>query len=118
MYGLPIDFEPRAFVGQELVQVSFTINTVHLIFDKDTTITIESTYAVGLSPDTAAMKQSPPVKSSNLMALLGRKVTEANATVEGTLTLVFEGHEHLWCFDDSEQYESYHIRIQEREIIV
>lgn len=44
MYGLPSDFDASIFVGRELQQVSFTVNTVHLTFDGDVAITLESSF--------------------------------------------------------------------------
>jgi hypothetical protein len=118
MYGLPADFDASIFIGRELVQVSFTTNTVHLVFDGDIAITVESSFVLQHSPGTEAVKQAPPVESSSLMALVGRQVRSAHADTDGTLTLRFDGGGTLACLDDSKDYESYHIRLLGKEIVV
>ena len=109
MYGLPVDFDASIFVGRELAQVTFTENTVHLTFDGDLAITVESSFILKLGAQAEAIKQAPPLKSSNLMTLVGSKIRLAEATRDGTLTLHFERGETLAFLDDSKEYESYHI---------
>ena len=118
MHGLPADFDPGMFVGHELIQVSFTVNTVHLCFDGDIAITMESSFTLRPGPAAETMTQSLPVEWSPIMVLLGRRVHSARATAEGMLVLEFEGGGMLSCLDDSKEYESYHIRIGDREIAV
>lgn len=118
MYGLPEDFDVSIFVGRELVQVSFTTNTVHLAFGGDVAITTETSFVLRLSGWTEEARQELPVESSNLMALIGHRVRLANAATDGTLTLHFEGGGILTFVDDSKEYESYHIHTPDREIVV
>jgi hypothetical protein len=118
MYGLPVDFDASIFHGRECCQISFTENTVYITFDEDLAITLESSFAFCLSAGTEAVVQAPPVESSSLMALLGKRVRHASATLQGTLTLDFEGGATLVCLDDSKEYESYHIWSSGKEIIV
>jgi hypothetical protein len=118
MYGLPPDFDASIFVGRELVQVSFTTNTIHLAFDGDIAITVESSFVLRLGNWTEPVTEAPPVHSSSLMALVGHRVRSARAATDGTLTLHFEGDGTLACLDDSKDYESYHIQAPDREIVV
>jgi len=118
VYGLPADFEPALFLGRELEQVSFTANTVHLIFEGDASITILGTFEVRLVQGAASVRQTPPLEQSNLMGLVGRRVVSAHRAGAGTIALAFEEGGALLCLDESTQYESYTIRIGGREIVV
>ena len=51
------------------------------------------------------------------MHLLEHSVAKVSGGKDGTLTLVFDNGDHLWCFDDP-HYESYHIKHGEQVIIV
>ena len=116
MYGLPDDFDGSVFVGRELEEVSFTVNTVHLAFEGEMSITITSRFFLQLGGD--RVEQAVPVKSSSLMALLGRSVRLVNASPDGTLRLQFDSGDAVTCVDDSKMYESYQIHLNGREIIV
>ena len=118
MYGLPPDFDPSIFIGRELLQVSFTANTVHLAFDADIAITLESAFEFHLDKRTEVVKQSPPVQVSSLMSLIGCQVCSASSDSDGTLILEFAGGGTFTCIDDSKQYESYHILIHGKEIVI
>jgi hypothetical protein len=116
VYGLPDDFDGSAFVGRELVSVSFTVNTMHLEFDDDVSITLESRFV--LHRDGRREEHTVPTKASGLMALVGHTVRLVDASPDGTLRLQFEGGGALTCLDDSKEYESYHLHLRGREIIV
>ena len=118
MYGLPKDFNASIFVEHELVQICFTINTIHLYFDGEVSVTLLASFAYSPTLNEASSIETVPVLSSSLMQLIGKKVGSATAKVDGTLTIVFQDGASLVCLDDSLDYESYSIRIGEREIIV
>ena len=118
MYGLPPDFDASVFIGRELEQVSFSANTVHLTFDDDIAITLETSFLFQVDKTKTAVKQKPPVQSSSIMSLVGRRVCSARSTSEGTLTLQFTGDGTFTCVDDSEEYESYHIWLCGKEVVV
>jgi len=110
MYGLPDDFDGTFFVGLELELVSYSANTVSLIFNKDVSITIESSFEHRATPDQSdAEVQRIPVSCSDLMQLLGLSVERVDAKTDGTLTLYFSGGHVFRCFDDAANYESYQI---------
>ncbi len=118
MYGLPADFDATIFIGRELEQVSFTVNTVRLAFADDVAITMESSFAFQAPGTEELVRQAPPVQASALMVLVGRKVCAARAENNGTLRLEFTAGGTLLCLDDSPQYESYHIWVGGKETIV
>lgn len=118
MYGLPPDFDPSIFIGRELQQVSFTVNTIHLAFDGEIGITLESTFEIQTDAKSEPVRQAPPVQVSTLMSLIGRQVCAARSDGNGALMIEYEGGGRLTFIDDSREYESYHIWIRGKEIIV
>lgn len=118
MYGLPADFDASLFIGCELQQVSFTVNTVHFTFDKDISITLESSFFFQSDRNSETVRQVPPVQISAVMSLVGRQICSTSSTRDGTLALEFTGGGTLTCIDDSKEYESYRIWIYGKEIIV
>jgi len=118
MYGLPADFDASVFVGRELEQVCFSVNTIRFDFDGDIAITATSSIVLTLSAGTEPEQQAPPVVASRVMALVGRKVRSAQSHTDGTLRLCFEGGGSLTYRDDMKSYESYYIRIADKEIVV
>jgi hypothetical protein len=118
MYGLPKDFDASIFVGHELTQICFTANTIDFAFGDDIAITLTSSFKHSSATNDWEHTESVPVSSSTLMRLIGKRVTSADAVKDGTLTLSFETKERLTFLDDSRDYESYSIRIGEKEIIV
>jgi Family of unknown function (DUF6188) len=118
MHSLPPDFDASAFTGTELVQVSFSANTVHLVFETDVQMTIVGPFFVQVHCGLPPVRYSPPVESSSLMALIGKRVVSASGDADGTLTLQFENGGKIICIDESKNYESYTLIIGGREIIV
>jgi hypothetical protein len=117
VHGLPADFDPKVFVGRELQQISFTVNTIHLTFDGEVAITLEGSFLLRAGPAAETTKHTVPVTDSSLMSLVGKRILEARR--EGsTLALEYEGGGLLACLDDSREYESYHLRIGDEEIAV
>jgi hypothetical protein len=118
MYGLPRDFDATVFVGRELITISFSANTIHLAFSDNISITLTSSFVYCDASSDACLNQTIPVRSSNLMHLIGQTVDTATATPDGTLALVFDNGNSLTCLDDLQNYESYSICIGDREIFV
>jgi len=118
MYGLPKGFDASEFVGQELVQICFTANTISLAFDGDVLVTLLSSFGYSTTSNEVNRRETVPVSSSDLMHLIGKSVRSASAEPDGTLTLVFQDGATFTCLDDSREYESYSIHIGDREIIV
>jgi hypothetical protein len=118
MYGLPIDFDGSEFVERQLIQISFTENTIHLVFEGDVSLTLLSTFKYRLAQSDTTYEETIPVLSSQLMGLIGDKVKSATASRNGELSLLFGTGGNLTCVDDSTEYESYSIHIGDKEIIV
>ena len=110
MYGLPKDFNGDFFVGRTLEAVMFTENTVHLAFDNDVSVTIESSLQhVTSQAGELSDPQAVPLRHSRLMELTGHRVLNAADAGSGTLRLQFDNDHVVNIFDDTESYESYSI---------
>src|SRR5688572_31510448 len=89
-------FDARTFIGCTLEQVCFTVNTVHLSFDKQGSVTIfqELRYRAGSQAE--SVSQMVPITESSVMSFIGRVVQSADARTDGTLTMQFgDGYELL-----------------------
>ena len=118
MYGLQEDFDTTVFVGRELIQICFSANTINFAFSDDISITLASSFVYSNASNDVSRKQAVPVSSSSLMHLIGHRIDAATASSDGTLGLVFDDGHNLALLDDSKDYESYSIRIGDKEIIV
>lgn len=118
MNGLPPDFDASVFVGQQLVQVCFTANTVSLHFGDAVSVTVFSTLAHGAKLNDALEVETIPISSSSVIRLIGKTITIAMSEVSGRISLGFQDGSRLDFSDDSPAYESYSVRIGLREIVV
>ncbi len=118
MYGLPINFNISVLVGKKLNLVCFSANTISLSFEEDVSITIMNSFIYRDKSYETSNKHSGPVSSSNLMCLVGKAISHAEGQKDGMLTLQFDNEHALVLLDDSREYESYIIKIGNKEIIV
>lgn len=118
MYGLPKDFDVAVLVERKLDLLCFTANTISFTFDGNAQITIMGAFIYRQNDHEIADKQIVPLSTSNLMGLIGKKVCRAASCQDGTLTLHFDNRHILTILDDSQQYESYTIRLGDKDIIV
>jgi hypothetical protein len=118
MYGLPKDFDAPSLIGLTLEMVCFNISQIYLHFDHHVMITVEGTLTYQSKLNGNVQKLSPPVVETNLMQLVGHKVTHAVGTPDGTLSLTFDNGHVVECLDDSPDYESYQIAIGGKTVVV
>jgi hypothetical protein len=118
MHGLPSDFDGLSFVNQILDEITFTVNTVHLAFSPNFLLTILSTYSYRLTADDARHTEHLPVTATAVLGLIGRQVINISVAENKNLIFEFEGNGEFICIDDSDQYESYTIKVGDREIFV
>ncbi len=118
MYGLPSDFDSRVFVGKVLNRICFSENTIALTFDTAVQITVMGSFIHREKKCSSVNRQLIPVSRSSLMDLTGKRVRLAEARQDGTLTLYFDNDHSLILLDDSNKFEAYIIRIDEKEIVV
>lgn len=110
MHGLPEDFDAAFFVGRTLELVCFSENQVTLHFDGDLSLTIESSFSYKKASESSGQVVRIPPSESQLMQLIGISVAEVSSSRGGTLVLTFSNEHVFRCFDDSTQFESYHIK--------
>jgi hypothetical protein len=119
MNGLPHDFNTDVFVARLLEQVCYTENQVTLHFDGDVHIVLEGGFAHGdVESESIHQVLQVPVHESHLMRLLGASITEASASRDGTLRLVFSNGDVLNILNDTDEYESYQIQIGDKIVVV
>lgn len=112
MYGLPKEIDPSFFVGKILNVVSFTSNTINLIFDDKVAITLYSSYQQQSKFDVehhllGSAQSVFKIQSSSLMQFCGHAVISAVANEDGTLALTFDDGNVMNCIEDPGPYECY-----------
>ncbi len=118
MYGLPKDFDGSVFIGKEIIQICFAVNQVSVQFEK-ITVTSEASFGYSLTKDRGAEKvYQIPVRSSEIMELVGHAVTEVTVEGPGGLCLHFDNGHSLIFYDEMSNYESYHIYLSDKAIHV
>lgn len=127
MHGLPKDFDVSIFVGKTLVSLHFYEFSISMNFeDREkhpleltrvdcVLLTLESSYSHQRSEDKLEVRIDIPTQQSTLLELVRRSVRAASAEFPGTLVLEFQGGHVLKCYDDTNMYESYHIRHDGKE---
>ena len=120
MYGLPHTFDASVFVEKTLQRIEFTVNTVKLALDDDTSIVVESQLCHQWKNPHSRWEDRTtiPATESRLMRLLDKHVVGGSVEGQGTLVLQFSNGDILRVVEDSEQYECYQLRIGSTEIIV
>lgn len=118
MYGLSAQFDVSVLAKKELTVLSFTTNTINMSFEDDVSITMMGSFVHNYDTSATANQQTIPVSSSSLMCLIGRMVQFAERGADGSLVLHFDNSNILTILDDSREYESFSIRIGNKEIIV
>ena len=118
MYGLPIDFDGSFFIGRILEQVCFAAYTMYLNFDGEIIISIEGSFSYIKNRQQNIEVVKVPVSKSDVLELIGRTVKEVVGKRDGTLTLKFDNKHEFICYDNSLNYESYHIQNGNKRIVV
>jgi len=119
MYGLPQDIDLSFLKGRQLESICFAAYQVNLHFDNGAMISIFGTFRhfiIGENPGGKAAQFF--LSGSNLMRLLTQTVKKVQRQTDGTLELAFSNDDNLLIYDDTKQYESYHIKNGERLIVV
>jgi hypothetical protein len=117
MYEFPADFDASTLVGRELEQVAFSGSAVNVSFDSDTRISIFGSYTHGHDLADAAQARVPP-QESNLMRLVGARITVAAVENDSTLASRFSTGDTIRCLADSKQYECFTIETPTRFVVV
>lgn len=121
MYTFPEDFDPRTLVDLTIVELTFTENTIRFTLDPNASITAlgELTYEGSLEDGSQwSTNIVVPVAQSNLMQLMGSKITDARVEDRATLALTLSNGHALKFVENTDQYECYWLQIGEAEIII
>lgn len=118
MNGLPPDTDFSWLVGHVLESVSVSLHQVNLHFDGQRVfLSVESEYEVKVDGVLQRFANAPD-GSAKLVCLLGRAVTSASGTPDGTLTVDWTGPACLKVHDSEAHYESYQVSNGDLFIIV
>ena len=118
MYGLPKDFNGSIFVKKEMIQVCFNANQMIVHFEEGLSVISMGSFGRASGKRDREIVHELPVTSSDIMELLGHVVMEALVEENGILRLRFDNEQILTFYNDKPNYESYHIQMGKRTIIV
>ena len=117
MYKWPRELNPSEFCGLVVEAITFTVNTITIIFGKDYFLTVES--GIRLTAKGAEEEISLPPENTGLTCLLGKEVR--NSAVDGdgaSLLLEFDGGSHLRVDGNDDNYECFHINAKGKEFTI
>ena len=109
MYGLKSGTDLNFLKGRTLIQACFGPHDLILNFDENVSISIWSALSLGQSRARPQRHSAFAEVSREVLGLLEKEVLEVGWTPGGTVSLTFEGHQHLELYDDNAGYESYAI---------
>lgn len=117
MYAWPTDVDESLFAGRSVQAITFTENTLHVVFEPPCSITILSGLTFKMA-DGAAEVCTIPIRETRLPQTLGLRVKRATLVDRRDLHLALENGSELWLDGASDGYECYSVRLGEREFIV
>lgn len=119
MYTIPTKFDLNSFEDAKIIQISFTINTFSLFFEKVGFISVEGGFSFLCNDKKCDYKEIHPVTNDlGILKLLEKRVTKIYTNQKrNDLTLEFEENIVLELFG-SEMYESYTLNVNGEKVIV
>jgi len=117
MYPFPAEFDVGQFRFVELEMVCFAANAMNLHFGRKLSLTVGCEFEYCDEGMGAATRSDFPLRSSNLIQLIGSRVTEASVSGKATLVLRFNSGAVLRIHPDA-AYESYRIKQDDQEFII
>jgi len=118
MHGLKKTENVSFFVGAVLTNICVGRHDLILDFDNEARITIESFFTVSTGFLPSKIYEDFVEGCQALLPLLGELVADANVSSVGGLVLLFESQARLEIFDSNEQYESFLITYNGKQIAV
>ena len=115
MYGVPEKDDLVGLVGKELIQICIGVNQVFLQFEKNVRINVESRIEY---PTFGGEVGNFCCENAFLIGLLGSTVSEVYRADNRTLGITFSNGNSVELKDDSDQYESFQIKIGDDLIVV
>jgi hypothetical protein len=117
MYKLPVNFDAKPLIGRTLELICFSKNQLYLHFDQDVRITICLTFSHEKTNEKMQTSEFP-LTTSDLMQLLESVVSNVAWDENSNISLFFLNGHALHILNPNEMYESYQIKIGDRNIIV
>ncbi len=111
MYGVPKDLPLKRFVGDSLTQVSLGMDGVHFHFGKSGTISVEGKWELQDSSGRVvdrAMEHADR-DAYRLHMIFNAEVVGFSIDPPRSFSLTFATGHILTIYDDTPQYESFHI---------
>jgi Family of unknown function (DUF6188) len=112
-YGLPKDLDLTFLKDAILIQVCFGRNEVILRFDREISITIESTFRVQDSDGIESFFDTSLPAAKSLVSLISDAVVGVGGDCNRSLLLKFSSGSSLEVYDSSQEFESYQIQVGE-----
>lgn len=117
MYGFPPQNELSNLISKNLIQICCTANQINLHFDSDISISIEADQFQVIK-NKEIIEIGIPINNLTVFELLEHTVTQIETkNSNSTLELHFNDNYKIILTDDKD-YESYHISINKKEIII
>ena len=117
MYPFPTDFDVQQFNFAELEMICFAANSVYLHFSRELFLTVQGEFEHRAKGSSGSKRSTFPLQNSDLMQLIGSRVTEAKVAKDASLSLIFNDGASLHIHTD-ETYESYTIKHRGREFFI
>ena len=111
MYGVPKDLPLERFVGDFLTQVCLGMDGVHFHFGKSGTISVEGNWKLqDSSGQVVDMAMENAARDAyRLHVIFNADVTAFSIDPPRSFSLTFDTGHILTIYDDTPQYESFHI---------
>jgi hypothetical protein len=118
MYGLPSDPNIEVLKNESLIQICIGENDLILNFSGNISLAVYSSVGLGQSNNSMTSFTDFIAVSPQLLRLLSRKVLDVKWDKDGTISIKFENNAIVEVYDDSEQFESYTIRMPSGLVVV
>jgi hypothetical protein len=118
MYTIPYDFDTKELQNEIVYQISFGLNYISLFIAKGF-IQFSGSFSFGIKSQIFEYDEIYPVQNDyGLLVLLEKKIKNVSINIDRTdLTLEFE-EGYILNLIGSEEYESYIIQINDKELII
>jgi hypothetical protein len=113
MFGLPENFDANGFIGKTLEIVTFGQYNTSLTFSDGYLVDIEGKISIN-----SGAPVDLPDSLPQLYPLINHTIQRAQASANGTLTLIFENETALHILDSNDHFESYQLTLGSKELIV
>ena len=118
MYKFSDAFDPHVFVGRCLEMICFNANQIYFHFNDKIMICAEASFEFHNASNGDEFELvNVPATHTKILALLEQRISRAEIVSGDTLHLHFDSGSYLRFAPDS-QFESYHVWIGEKEVII